>query len=403
MMILLAGGDQEMKKTESAAEGVKGLLENAPGIQCAYNPRLFSGKPEESRGDVEIRVVGAPDWVEWDEFISNVEEKLGRPVDVALFTVGELRSRIKGRDSHLLRVFKESKIMLIGEHSLANQSSIHYNAQTMTNQKDCYQVLDVEKDASPQRIKEAYRRLAFQYHPDRNRENPSAVEKMKEINEAYAVLSDPGKRRDYDTFHEQYGPDGYDRFKQRYSEQDIFRGSDINQIFEEMARSFGFRNFEDVFKESYGQRYRTFQFQSHGASGRGFIFWGRGFGRNKPHGIPISSDIFPGYPSKFITTLLKKILRIKEPGRGRDLYDVIYLAPRQAVEGARGKYLHRRRSKELIVSVPPGMKEGQKIRLKRMGASGRDGGEAGDLYLKVKIKKPLLERVKRFLRIQPSP
>ena len=271
------------------------------------------------------------------------------------------------------------------------------------DQRDYYQVLEIERGAAIQKIKEAYRRLAFQYHPDKNRENPPAAEKMKEINEAYAVLSDFKKRRDYDAFRERYGAHGPDRFRQSYSEQDIFKGSDINQIFEEMATSFGFRNFEEVFKESYGQRYRTFQFRSSGTSGRGFLFSGSGFGTNRPHGIPVSSDIFPRYLGKFMTYLLKRILKIKEPERGKDLYDVICLAPRQALEGARGKYLHRRRSKELIVTVPPGMKEGQKIRLKGMGASGRDGGEAGDLYLKVKIKKPLLERIKQFLRIQPSP
>ena len=271
------------------------------------------------------------------------------------------------------------------------------------NQKDYYRVLDVEKEASPHKIKEAYRRLAFKYHPDRNRETASVVGKMKENNEAYAVLSDPRKRRDYDTFHDQYGPDGYDRFKQRYSEQDIFRGSDINQIFGEMARSFGFRSFEEVFKESYGQGYRTFEFRRPGVSGRGFIFFGPGFGRNRPQGIPTSSAMFPGYLGKFIKYLLKKVLRINEPERGKDLWDVLYLDPRQAFEGARGKYLHRRRSKELIVTVPPGMKEGQKIRLKGMGAPGKGGGEAGDLFLKVKIKRPLFERVKNFLKIQPSP
>jgi curved DNA-binding protein len=273
----------------------------------------------------------------------------------------------------------------------------------MMGQKDYYQVLDVEKEASPQKIKEAYRRLAFQYHPDRNKETPSVVERMKEINEAYAVLSDPKKRRDYDTFHERYGSEGYDRFKQRYSEQDIFKGSDINQIFEEMARSFGFRSFEEVFKESYGRGYRTFKFQRSGASARGFIFFGPGLGRNKPQEIPISSDIFPGTFGKFIKYLLKKILRIREPERGKNLCDVLYLNPRQAFEGARGKYLHRRRSKELIVTVPPGMKEGQKIRLKGMGTAGKNGGEPGDLYLKLKIKRPLFERVKNFLRIQPTP
>jgi DnaJ-class molecular chaperone len=276
----------------------------------------------------------------------------------------------------------------------------------MMNQKDYYQILEVEKEVSPQKIKEAYRRLAFQYHPDRNtcppagrEENPLAVEKMKEINEAYAVLSDPKKRSDYDTFHEQYGPYGYDRFKQRYSEQDIFRGSDINQIFEEMARTFGFRSFEEVFRESYGQGVNTFEFQRPGVSGKGFIFFGPGFGKNKQQGIPVSSEIFPGFLGKIIQYLLKKTFGMREPQRGKDLGDVIYLDPRQALEGAKGKYLHRKRSKELIVTVPPGMKEGQKIRLKGMGAPGKDSGESGDLYLKVKIKKPLLEKVRGLLKI----
>ena len=274
------------------------------------------------------------------------------------------------------------------------------------NSKEYYQILEVEKEASPQKIKEAYRRLAFQYHPDRNRENPSAVEKMKEINEAYAVLSDPKKRRDYDTIYEQYGPYGYDRFKQRYSEQDIFRGSDINQIFEEMARSFGFRGFEEVFKESYGRGYHTFDFQRPGVSGRGFIFFGSGFGSrhdsipgSQQQGIPISTEIFPGVLGRFIKYLLKKTLGAREPERGKDLEDTIYLNPGQAREGAKGKYLHRKRSKELIITVPPGMKEGQKIRLKGMGTPGTNGGEPGDLYLKVKIKKPLLERARELLKI----
>jgi DnaJ-class molecular chaperone len=271
------------------------------------------------------------------------------------------------------------------------------------NQKDYYQVLDVEKEASPQKIKEAYRRLAFQYHPDRNRETPFVVERMKAINEAYAVLSDPIKRRDYDAFYEQYGPHGYDQFKQRYSEQDIFRGSDINQIFGEMARSFGFRGFEEVFKESYGRGYRTFEFQWPGVFGRQFVFFGPSFGRSISPGVPISSDMFPKYLGKIVRYLLKKIFKINEPERGKDLGDIIYLDPRQAFEGARGKYFHRGRSKELIVTIPPGMREGQKIRLRGMGAPGKDGGEAGDLYLKVKIKKPLFERVKRFLKIQPTP
>jgi len=273
----------------------------------------------------------------------------------------------------------------------------------MKNQKDYYHVLGVEKDASADKIKEAYRKLAFQYHPDRNRENPSAVEKMKEINEAYAVLSDPKKKNDYDTFHDQYGPYGYDRFKQRYSEQDIFRGSDINQIFEEMARAFGFRSFEEVFRESYGQSYHTFEFQRPGAFGRGFIFFGPGFGRRHDsiprtnrQKIPVSSDILPGTLGKVVQYLLKKTLHIAEPQRGKNLEDVMYLDPQRAFEGGKGKYFHRKRSKELIVNIPPGMKDGQKIRLKGMGEPGKDSGEPGDLYLKIRIKKPFLDRIKEL-------
>ncbi len=269
----------------------------------------------------------------------------------------------------------------------------------MKNQKDYYQILDVVQAASPQKIKEAYRRLAFQYHPDKNRGNPSAAEKMKEVNEAYAVLSDPRKRRDYDTFHEQFGPYGYDRFKQRYTEQDIFRGSDINQIFEEMARTFGFRSFEEVFRESYGQGSQTFEFRRPGVSGREFIFFGSGLGRSRQQGTRFSSPTLPGYLGQFIQYLLKKTLQIREPQRGKDLEDVIYLDLEQAHEGAKGKYPHRKRKKELLVSIPPGMKEGQKIRLKGMGTPGRDGGDPGDLYLKVKIKKPLLEKVRELLGI----
>ena len=274
------------------------------------------------------------------------------------------------------------------------------------DQKDYYKILGVEKETSSQKIKEAYRRLAFQYHPDRNpcppagrERNPSAVEKMKEVNEAYAVLSDPKKRRDYDRFHEQYGPYGYDRFKQTYSEQDIFRGSDIHQIFEEMAKAFGFRGFEEVFRESYGKGCHTFEFRRPGVFGRGFIFFGPGYGRSDRQGIPVSSEILPGAPGKFFRYLLKKAVGMREPLRGKDLTDVIYLDRRQAHEGAKGKYLHRKRSKKLILTVPPGMKEGQQIRLKGMGEPGKDGGEAGDLYLKVKIKKTFLEKVREFFKI----
>jgi DnaJ-class molecular chaperone len=266
-------------------------------------------------------------------------------------------------------------------------------------QKDYYEILGVNRNSTHQEIKEAYRKLAFQYHPDRNKENPSAIEKMKEINEAYAVLSESRKRKDYDFLQEQYGSYGYDRFKQSYSEEDIFRGSDINQIFEEMAKAFGFRGFDEVFRESYGQGYRTFEFRRQGILGRGFIFFGPGLGRKKHEEIPVSSEFLPGVAGKLVRYLLKRTFGIRESARGKDLEDIIYLNPQQALEGAKGKYLHRKRSKELMITIPPGIKEGQKIRLRGMGKEGKDSGEPGDLYLNVKIKKPLLRSVRDLLKI----
>jgi curved DNA-binding protein len=100
---------------------------------------------------------------------------------------------------------------------------------------------------------------------------------MKEINEAYAVLSDAQKRARYDTLRDRYGTDAHDHFRQRYSEQDIFRNSDINQIFEEMARTFGFRGFEEVFREYQGG-HRAGEFRGPGVCGR-VIFFGPDFGR----------------------------------------------------------------------------------------------------------------------------
>jgi len=266
-------------------------------------------------------------------------------------------------------------------------------------QKDYYEILGVGRNSTQREIKEAYRKLAFQNHPDRNKENPSAIERMKEINEAYAVLSDSRKRRDYDFLREHYGSNSYDRFKQNYSEEDIFRGSDINRIFEEMARAFGFRGFDEVFRESYGQGYRSFEFRRPGVLGRGFVFFGPSLGRKKQGEIPVSSEILPGVAGKVARYLLKRTLGTREPVRGKDLENVIYLDPLQALEGTKGKYFHRKRSKELMITIPPGIKEGQKIRLRGMGEEGKGGGEPGDLYLKVRIKKPLLQRVRDLLRI----
>jgi len=264
--------------------------------------------------------------------------------------------------------------------------------------KDYYQILGTEKEASAKEIKEAYRKLALQHHPDRNKDNPSALEKMKEINEAYAVLSDPVKKREYEEFRERYGSWGYERFRQSYSEDDIFRGSDINQIFEEVARAFGFRGFEEIFKESYGSGYRTFEFRRPGMAGRGFIFFGPGFRRVNPTIPGEGGGALPGYTGRFAGYLLKRLLGLKSPQRGKDMMDAIQVDPQVAREGGKIDYRHWRKGKELVVTIPPGIREGQKIRLRGMGAGGKDGGEPGDLYLQVETKRTWAQKIRDFIK-----
>ena len=106
--------------------------------------------------------------------------------------------------------------------------------------KDYYEVLGVQKGATKEQIKDAYRKLALQFHPDRNKA-PEAEARFKEISEAYAVLSDDEKRRQYDAF-------GREGVYQRYSQEDIFRGVDFGEFF----RGMGFGGFDDIFSQFFG-------------------------------------------------------------------------------------------------------------------------------------------------------
>ena len=263
----------------------------------------------------------------------------------------------------------------------------------MVSQKDYYEILGVNKTAGQQEIKEAYRKLAFQYHPDRNRGEAAAVEKMKEINEAYAVLSDQEKRNRYDLLQQRYGIGAHDRFRQTYSEQDIFRGSDINQIFEEMARTFGFRGFEEIFRDFSGQ-YRTTEFRGPGMFGRVIVF-GHDF-RNASRAPRPEISGQPGIIARMVSRLgryaLGKVLE-KIGAGGKDIYATLTLDEGEVMQGGKVAYLDERKSRRLHITIPPGTKEGQLIRLRGMGGAG------GDLYLKVAIRRPVLKRVREFLKL----
>ncbi len=208
---------------------------------------------------------------------------------------------------------------------------------------DYYETLGVKKESSSQDIKKAYRKLAMKYHPDRNKGDKEAEEKFKKISEAYAVLSDPEKRKQYDTF-------GSAGFQQRYSQEDIFRGFDLGDILKE----FGLGGMGGEFRSSGGQGspFETFFFQSGGPGG------GRG---------------------SFRTTA-------QQPPRGSDLTYELSVSLHEVLTGSEKTISLRRDNKTESVSVkiPKGIKAGQKLRLAGKGSQSPYGGPAGDLYLIIK-------------------
>ncbi len=114
----------------------------------------------------------------------------------------------------------------------------------MPAKKDYYDILGVPRNASADQIKDAYRTLAMKYHPDRNKD-AGAEERFKDLSEAYAVLSDTEKRATYD----QYGHAGFD---QRYSQEDIFRNANFEDLFREFGFGFGGGSqFEDLFSSAF--------------------------------------------------------------------------------------------------------------------------------------------------------
>ena len=202
--------------------------------------------------------------------------------------------------------------------------------------EDYYKVLGLNKDASDGEIKKAYRKLAMKYHPDHTKGDKSAEEKFKKISEAYAVLSDKEKRKQYDTF-------GSEGFHQRFSQEDIFRSFD----------------FGDIFRE--------------------FGFGGGDFSRGRPGGARFSSGggqgfHFGGGPQQ---------ARVK----GSDLVYELPLTLQEVAVGT-SKIItlqHQGESENLTVKIPAGMITGKKLRLAGKGNPSPYGGPAGDLYIKSQV------------------
>ncbi|HEY6839055.1 MAG TPA: J domain-containing protein, partial [Geobacteraceae bacterium] len=203
-------------------------------------------------------------------------------------------------------------------------------------ERDYYEVLGLKKGASPDEIKKAYRKLALKYHPDKNPGDKGAEDRFKEINEAYAVLSDPQKKAQYD----QFGSSG---FHQRFSQEDIFRGFNVDDLLREM----GFGS-DDVFSRMFG--------------GGGFQSR-RGFGGGKR--------------------------------KGEDLTMEFQVSFREAFTGCekRVAFSHQGRREELTVKIPAGVETGSRLRVQGKGGEGSGGAPAGDLYLALTVgSDPLFVR-----------
>ncbi|MBT8330530.1 MAG: DnaJ domain-containing protein [Desulfofustis sp.] len=213
---------------------------------------------------------------------------------------------------------------------------------------DYYKILGVGKNADSDEIKKAYRKLALKYHPDKNSGNKEYEAKFKEMSEAYAVLSDPEKRKQYDT----YGAAG---FHQRYSREDIFRGFDINEI----LRQFGFGT----------SGFSSSNFRSHMGGGSAHHNFNSFFTQNSA-----GTGTCGGGCS--------------QPVKGQDLTYQLTVTLEDVLNGADRQLTLRKNGKteNVSVKIPRGIEEGKRLRLKGKGGEAPMGGIPGDLYLKVQLE-----------------
>lgn len=272
----------------------------------------------------------------------------------------------------------------------------------MSEKRDYYEVLGVEKSADAKEIKKAYRKLAMKYHPDKNPGDKEAEEKFKEINEAYEVLSDEEKRSTYDRF----GHDGLNG-------QAGFGGG---QGFGGFGGSGGF-GFEDIFGDIFG---------SGGFGG----FGGSSGGSSRRRGPRRGADIRQSVTIKFEEAAFGKKVKVKmnrseeceechgsgaKPGtskktcptcHGSGTVQSVQRTPFGNIASQRtcstcngeGEIIESpcskchgkgsvRKTKTIEVDIPAGIDDGQMIKLSGQGEVGEKGGPRGDLYIIVNVQK----------------
>ncbi len=265
--------------------------------------------------------------------------------------------------------------------------------------KDYYQTLGISGDASQEDIKRAFRKLAFKYHPDTNPGNEEqAAERFKEINEAYGVLGDESKRRQYDFARSgQFAGVGYDTGYRgfQYSQQDIFRDIFSNRaMFDELSRMFaqaGLRFDPDflnrVFFEGKGVMFQFYA--TPGGVGQKTYQQGYPYTTVSTYKPGLIERLFSKIAVKMGKYALRKLFGFEyEPPLRQELDQHIELEIplAEAAGGGERQVTYKRggRKKKLMVKIPPGVKPGTKIRLRGMGA--KEGKKSGDLYLHIRVK-----------------
>jgi curved DNA-binding protein len=218
--------------------------------------------------------------------------------------------------------------------------------------KDYYQTLGVPRTASDDEIKKAFRKLARQYHPDVAKDKKKSEEKFKEINEAYEVLGDPAKRKKFDELGADWKSGAEFRPPPGYGGGQPFRGGRSMNA-EDFETHFGGTGFSDFFEQIFGGARRG----------------PAGFGRSHN---PMAGDFAE---------------------RGADIEGDIMVTLEEAMRGSVREVNVRHpigrtvKTETHQVKIPPGVTEGQKLRLAGCGERGENGGAAGDLYLRVRLAK----------------
>ena len=210
--------------------------------------------------------------------------------------------------------------------------------------KDYYESLGVPRTASPEEIKKSFRKLARDYHPDVAKDKKKAEERFKEINEAYEVLSDPDKRKKFDELGEHWKSGAEFRPPPGFGGGQNFHGGRAGA----QEFHFGGTGFSDFFEQLFGARMREGGFRQRG---------GVAPEEMAERGADIEGDI---------------MVTLEEAARG-------------SVRTVNVRHGDRRESHQ--VKIPPGISEGQKLRVSGRGESGSGGGESGDLYLRVRFAK----------------